>query len=54
MAERRTVKRLAPAGTQLRCAACGRLLKIDWPTKSIVCSCGAKVPVKKTERATQA
>ena len=30
-------------GTYLRCGSCGRLLKIEWATRSIVCSCGAKV-----------
>jgi len=32
-----------PAGTYIGCAACGRLLRIFWPTRSIVCSCGARV-----------
>ena len=32
-----------PAGTYLGCPACGRLLSILWPTRSIVCSCGARV-----------
>jgi hypothetical protein len=31
-------------GTYLRCSACGRLLKIEWATRSIVCACGAKIP----------
>ena len=30
-------------GTYLRCSACGRLLKIEWATRSIVCACGARV-----------
>ena len=30
-------------GTYLCCANCGRLLNIQWATRSIVCSCGAKV-----------
>jgi hypothetical protein len=30
-------------GTYLCCSACGRLLKIEWATRSIVCSCGARV-----------
>ena len=30
-------------GTYLRCSACGRLLKIEWATRSIVCSCGVKI-----------
>jgi len=31
-------------GTYTSCAACGRLLKIEWATRSIVCSCGARIP----------
>ena len=30
-------------GTYLCCSACGRLLKIEWATRSIVCSCGARL-----------
>lgn len=30
-------------GTYLCCGSCGRLLNIQWATRSIVCSCGAKV-----------
>jgi hypothetical protein len=30
-------------GTYTSCAECGRLLKIEWATRSIVCSCGARV-----------
>jgi hypothetical protein len=30
-------------GTYLRCKACGRLLKIEWATRSIVCGCGARL-----------
>jgi hypothetical protein len=30
-------------GTYLRCGACGRLLKIEWATRSIVCACGARI-----------
>ncbi len=30
-------------GVYLSCAACGRLLKIGWATRSIVCSCGARI-----------
>lgn len=30
-------------GTYLCCANCGRLLNIQWATRSIVCSCGARV-----------
>ncbi|MCU0241599.1 MAG: hypothetical protein MUF51_04165 [Vicinamibacteria bacterium] len=31
------------AGTYLRCLECGRMLKIEWATRSIVCACGARV-----------
>jgi DNA-directed RNA polymerase subunit RPC12/RpoP len=31
------------AGTYIGCGACGRLLKIEWPTRSILCSCGARI-----------
>jgi hypothetical protein len=30
-------------GTYLRCGSCGRLLRIEWRTRSIVCSCGARI-----------
>jgi len=33
------------AGQYLGCPACGRLLKIEWAVRSLVCSCGARVPV---------
>ena len=33
------------AGTYIACAACGRLLKIEWAVRSLVCSCGARVSV---------
>jgi len=36
-------QRLKP-GTYLRCDSCGKLLKIEWPTRGIVCSCGARIP----------
>lgn len=32
-----------PSGTYLGCTACGRLLRIEWATRSIVCACGARV-----------
>jgi hypothetical protein len=32
-----------PSGTYLGCAACGRLLRIEWATRSIVCACGARI-----------
>lgn len=31
------------AGTYLRCEACGRMLRINWPTRSIVCACGQRL-----------
>lgn len=30
-------------GTYVACGACGRLLRIEWATRSIVCACGARV-----------
>jgi len=30
-------------GVYLSCSACGRLLNIQWATRSIVCACGARV-----------
>jgi hypothetical protein len=33
------------AGTYIACGACGRLLKIEWAVRSLVCSCGARVNV---------
>jgi len=33
------------AGTYIGCSACGRLLKIEWAVRSLVCSCGARVNV---------
>ena len=30
-------------GTYVACTACGRLLRIEWATRSIVCACGARV-----------
>ena len=40
-------------GTYVACQACGRLLRIEWRTRSIVCACGARVnpterPAEKT------
>jgi hypothetical protein len=34
-------------GTYLACPACGRLLNIEWATRSIVCSCGHRIPPPK-------
>ncbi len=36
------------AGTYLRCESCGRMLRIDWPTRSIVCSCGQRLTPSRT------
>jgi len=33
------------AGQYIGCPSCGRLLKIGWAFRSLVCSCGARVPV---------
>ena len=33
------------AGTYIGCESCGRLLKIEWAVRSLVCSCGARVAV---------
>ena len=33
------------AGRYIGCPTCGRLLKIEWAVRSLVCSCGARVPV---------
>lgn len=30
-------------GNYVCCTACGRLLRIEWATRSIVCACGARV-----------
>ena len=39
------------AGTYLCCTACGHMLRIDWPTRSIVCSCGQRVTPPRREPA---
>lgn len=31
------------AGRYIGCQSCGRLLKIEWAVRSLVCSCGARV-----------
>jgi hypothetical protein len=36
-----------PPGTYVACTACGRLLRIAWATRSIVCACGARIPPQK-------
>ena len=33
------------AGSYLGCPACGRFLKIEWAVRSVVCACGARLPV---------
>jgi DNA-directed RNA polymerase subunit RPC12/RpoP len=33
-------------GTYIGCSACGRLIKIEWAVRSLICSCGARVAVK--------
>lgn len=33
------------AGKYYGCQECGRLLKIEWAVRSLVCSCGALVPL---------
>ena len=38
------VTRFAP-GRYIGCQACGRLLRIEWAVRSLVCSCGARIPV---------
>jgi hypothetical protein len=40
----RKVTRFEP-GRYLGCPACGRLLRIEWAVRSLVCSCGSRVPV---------
>jgi hypothetical protein len=40
----RKVTRFA-AGRYIGCQACGRLLRIEWAVRSLVCSCGARIPV---------
>lgn len=47
--ERHGSSRQYPAGNYLGCKACGRLLRIEWKTRSIVCSCGARVTPERGE-----
>lgn len=42
---RRTPRGTYGAGTYIACESCGRLLKIEWAVRSLVCSCGARVAV---------
>jgi hypothetical protein len=37
------------AGTYLGCPSCGRFLKIEWAVRSVVCACGARLPVTPPE-----
>jgi hypothetical protein len=39
----RTTRGPYTPGTYLCCLACGRLLKIEWATRSIVCACGKRI-----------
>jgi hypothetical protein len=36
------------AGRYLGCPSCGRLLRIEWAVRSLVCSCGSRIPVSKS------
>ena len=48
----RPVGTLRRPGTYLGCPQCGRLLNIQWATRSIVCSCGARItPAAKEKQA---
>jgi hypothetical protein len=38
-------KTLAP-GTYVQCQSCGRVLPVLCPTRSMVCSCGARLPAQ--------
>jgi len=51
-APRRAQTSFAP-GTYLACSVCGRLLKIEWATRSIVCSCGARITPPPVEKASK-
>ena len=44
-ATRRAPRGTYGAGTYIACDSCGRLLKIEWAVRSLVCSCGARVTV---------
>jgi hypothetical protein len=35
-----------PAGTYIACGVCGRLLRIEWAVRSLICSCGARVDTR--------
>jgi hypothetical protein len=41
--ESKAVSAARRPGTYMACQACGRLLRIEWRTRSIVCACGARV-----------
>jgi hypothetical protein len=36
------------AGHYVGCGSCGRLLRIEWAVRSLVCSCGSRIPVEAT------
>ncbi|HEY7410821.1 MAG TPA: hypothetical protein VII13_08775 [Vicinamibacteria bacterium] len=39
------------AGTYLRCSVCGKILNIEWATRSIICSCGTRIaPPRRDEK----
>jgi DNA-directed RNA polymerase subunit RPC12/RpoP len=40
---------LYKAGTYIACSTCGRLLRIEWAVRSLVCSCGARVNTRPPE-----
>jgi hypothetical protein len=44
---RRTTGPSHRPGTYISCTACGRLLRIEWATRSIVCACGARITPQK-------
>ena len=36
-------------GSYIACGACGRLLRIEWAVRSLICSCGARVNTRPLE-----
>ena len=46
----RAVRSTFGPGVYIACSACGRLLKIGWATRSIVCSCGARITPPSAEK----
>jgi hypothetical protein len=39
----RPIRQSYAPGSYVSCPSCGRLIKIEWATRSIVCSCGARI-----------